>query len=264
MLSPLLTVLMGLPTALGPLVTANTEPGVCSAFLAQKEGQTVLYTAAHCLTSARTKLWLPGLEGDALRTGQSKWSTVHAIKPEEWQVHSTQDVAWKPWDSVAQAWPVGQLPAAGTTLTVLGYPEGKGPVTLACRYVGVALLDDQGTPRPRPALDCPPSAAFRKHTGFSGGVVLDEQKRAVGVLVSGSAMASGQVRPSFEPLLPWLVEGDNPFPVSLGWETPQPHQVELRVHQGKVVHYKVKSPDGVVWSQWPVLRVPTAAARLPE
>lgn len=255
---------MGLPASLGPLVTAQNEPGVCSAFLAQNQGKTVLYTAAHCLTSAKTKLWLPGLEGDALRTGESRWSTVHAVKPEEWQTHSWQDLAWKPWPNASAAWAVGQLPQVGSTLKVVGYPEGKGPITLTCRYIGVALLDDRGVPRPRPSMDCPPSAAFRKHTGFSGGVVLDERERAVGVLVSGSPMASGQVRPSFEPLLPWLAEGVSQYPVSLGWETPQQHQVELHVKQSRVFHYKVKSPEGVVWSQWPVLRASSGAARLRE
>lgn len=260
-----LTMAAGLQASLGPLVSPQGQPGVCSAFLVRQQDTAVLFTAAHCLKSGQTRLWLPGLEGNALQLKESRWSTVHALPSASWQIHSWQDLAWRPSPEGAPAWEVGPMPALGAALTVMGYPEGRGPYALACRYVGIALLDDAGHPRPRPSLDCPltGSEPFRRHTGFSGGVVMDSQNRAIGVLVSGSAMASGRIRPAFEPILPWLKEGASRYPVALPWETPEQHQVELMVRQGKIVRYAIRSPSGVVWSHWPVLQAAKAADRLP-
>lgn len=257
---------VGLQASLGPLVPTQGQPGVCSAFLARQQDAIVLFTAAHCLKSKQAKLWLPGLEGNASRLKESRWSTVHALPGDSWQLHSWQDLAWRPSPTDAPAWEVGPLPTLGAPLTVMGYPEGKGPYALACRYVGIALLDDAGRPRPRPSLECPLSGSepFRRHTGFSGGVVVDSKNRAVGVLVSGSALASGRIRPAFEPILPWLKEGKSRYPVALPWETPEQHQVDMVVSQGKIVRYAIRSPSGVVWSHWPVLQAVKAADRLPE
>lgn len=236
----------------GPLLTQG-ETGVCSAFLVQSQGQNALYTAAHCVGKTRPQLWLPGLEGNALNLKQSRWSTVSAVQPNEWRLHPWQDLAWKPWPSSSKSVGIAALPPPGSEVTVMGYPEGKGPVVLRCKYAGVAILNDHARPRLRPALDCPPPKGFGRYTGFSGGPVLNANSTAIGVLVSGDTLASGRIRPGFEPLLPWLKDGKSTHRVALPWESQETHWVEVVVHNGQVVRFQIRSNDGTVWSQWPAV-----------
>lgn len=244
-------VLMAAATV-GPLLTQG-ETGVCSAFLAQSHGQSTLYTAAHCVGKTKPQLWLPGLEGNALNLKQSRWTTVSAVQPSQWRAHPWQDLAWKAGSSATGGPRLAALPSPGAEVTVVGYPEGKGPVVLRCKYAGVAILDDRSRPRLRPALDCPPPKGFDRYTGFSGGPVLDGNSAVVGVLVSGNTLASGRIRPGFEPLLPWLREGRSTHRVALPWESQETHWVEVVVSKDQVIQFQVRSNDGTVWSQWPAV-----------
>ena len=231
----------------GPLVE-QIPSGVCSAFLAQREGHDVVYTAAHCLGS-KTKLWLPGLEGNAQQLRESRWSQVRPFPPEDWQHLPRQDVAWAPASLEGTALLTGPLPVPGDRLVVWGYPEGKGATRLECAYRGVALLDDRSQARPRPEMECGKPRGFVRHTGFSGGPVLNAQGHVVGVLVSGTRSASGEVRLGFEPLRPWLKEGWSRHRASLAWDTPLPQSLEMKVASGQLVEYRLVSPDGVTWTQ---------------
>lgn len=254
-------VFLALQAAVGPLVTQGT-PAVCSAFLAPGAAGSpaVLHTAAHCLERPGVRFWFPGLAGDAARPGQSQWTTVSALPAAGWTAHAGQDRATRPW---TQPLPVdlpgvAPLPPVGTPLRVVGYPEGKGPRTLSCRYVGVALLAAPASvPRIRPSLACDRPEGVGRYTGFSGGPVLTADGRVVGVLASGTTSASGDVRPGFEPLLPWVKDGQSMHRAALPWDSQDPQWLEVWITDGQVRRFRLKNAAGVVWTEGPsVARTP--------
>ena len=246
----------------GPLIE-QAPAGVCTAFVGKQGVRPVLYTAAHCLKKEKTKLWLPGLEGNAAALQNSKWTHVSAFSPTTWRVVPGRDLAWAPLADRASPSISSPMPSPGDRLVVLGYPEGRGVQRLECVYRGVALLDDEGVARPRPEMDCGQPTGFRRHTGFSGGPVLSQKGGVVGVLVSGTVSSAGAVRLGFEPLSPWLTEGWSRHRASLAWETPEPQRLEMRVSSGRLVEYRLVSPQGVVWTRALVASPQDAATLAP-
>ncbi|CAM4337702.1 V8-like Glu-specific endopeptidase [Mycobacterium basiliense] len=110
-------------------------------------GGDLVVTAAHCLPGGDTQaFFVPGLSGDDTPSGR-------------WQVDQVYfDARWiasmDPWADyaiarvsgdgpvaaqVGPAWSLGVAPAAGTRVTVAGYPAGVGGRPIACAgHTGVA------------------------------------------------------------------------------------------------------------------------------
>lgn len=244
------TVAAAQASAVGPLVRRGPRglAGVCTAFVSATPTPRVI-TAAHCVAAPGPRLWLPGLQGQALQPQRSRWKDVLAFPSTAWRTVPGQDLAWASLapGGPSYAWPQGPWPAVGDPLTVLGYPSGVGLTPLRCRYRGVAVLTG---PRLRPALTCPGLPPGLDHTGFSGGPVLDAHGRTVGVLVSGSRNADGTISPAFEPLYPWLSVGTHTHPYALPWTSDQPHRLEIDVDAAGLKAYRIRNRTGTVWSHW--------------
>lgn len=259
MLSSLLLALALPVTApLGPLLKKGeaAPAAVCSAFAVSSGGTTRLFTAAHCLGPDTTHLWLPGLVGNGLTPGKSRWDRVLAFPAPRWVPLPGRDLVWVAVETSVPAWPQGKPPVVGDVLTVMGYPQGQGPQRLECIYRGMLVLDGP-VPQVRPSLECPrqPAGALQ---GLSGGVVLNAQQQAVGVLVSGARTPLGWA-PGFEPLAEvkpgphrevfWTTGTAVPAPAFIQWDLSG---------QGKVQRFRVLGPGNEVLSFWPPL--PSAPA----
>lgn len=247
---------------LGPLLKKgeSAPAAVCSAF-AVKEGPSVrVFTAAHCLHAGSTHLWLPGLVGNGLSPGQSQWKQVVALPAARWQVKPGHDLAWVDPGQPMAAWARGAPPQVGEHVTLLGYPQGKGPQRIACVYQGVLVLAGH-IPGVRPSLRCEglPSGPLQ---GMSGGVVLNARDQAVGVVVSGVRTLEGWA-PGFEPLeAPATSRHSAPF-WTVGTAVPSPAVVEWETGaSGQVVRFEIRGPDRSIHSYWPPLPFTPPAGNL--
>lgn len=252
------------PTAVGPLLPRgeNAPHSVCSAFVGRHKEGTHLYTAQHCLTSPHIRVWLPGLEGNALDTGTSRWSHLHSVPSGAWSAGSRgEDLARAPAPLGSPAFSSGRMPRVGDELVVWGYPGGHGPTQFQCKMAGVVVLD-LPIPRLRPSLRCnPPVRSSVK--GMSGGPVLNRAGEVVGVLASGTLAPEGGHLLGFEPLdASWLPDGESDHVLVAG-EHDAPHRIHVRIQKGETQSYRVASASGVVWSWWPARPVTVAPASRP-
>lgn len=238
--------------AVGPLLPRGegAPHTVCSAFAASAGKQVRLFTARHCLTSPHLRVWLPGLEGNAMDPGTSRWSEVHPMPASSWTVRTPgEDLAHAPVAFDATAFEQGSMPVVGDVLEVRGYPGGVGPVSLSCAMAGVVILD-LPVPRLRPSLRCT-TALPSPLKGMSGGPVLNEQGQVVGVLASGTPAPEGGTLLGFEPLdASWLDRKQSRHALITDEGAPT-HRVHIKAKEGVLEAYWVASPTGTVWSWWP-------------
>ncbi|MCB0394451.1 MAG: trypsin-like peptidase domain-containing protein [Bdellovibrionales bacterium] len=180
-------------------------PALCSTFLVQNtKGKTFAFTAGHCMPDSiadeleamgetPSKVYFvfdDGLIAEPEKSESIQEGIVSEIEMNRLQSPMGIDIGF--FQTQQNEFESRPLPIAsshlqfGDSATIVGYPGGFGPYEFKCKYVGVGLRSEGGWAS-MVALDelqCPEIGARDDDIGgMSGGVVFNDKREVVGVIV---------------------------------------------------------------------------------
>lgn len=151
----------------GPIFLDGGNLHVCTASVVHSAGGDLVMTAAHCLARGSRVTFAPGFTGDAAPTDlwtaeavylDPRWTAARDPHADYAVMRVSNPSGGSVESRVGLALNLGQAPAPGSRVTVLGYPSGVGGSPVGCQ--ASSEVSDGGYP----AVECEGLVA-----GTSGG-----------------------------------------------------------------------------------------------
>ena len=125
----------------GPIFLDGGTVHVCTGSVVHSSGGDLVMTAAHCLTGGSQISFAPGFAGDAAPTDlwtadavylDPRWTAARDPHADYAVMRVSNQDGGSVESHVGMALNLGQMPAPGSDVTVLGYPSGIGGSPVSC------------------------------------------------------------------------------------------------------------------------------------